>query len=689
LADQFLDDKAGPGEGEVEMTRKTFLLGLIISGFVCLSANASLVQGAQYVVNTTNDAVVGGACANGSGGCSLRGAIQQANTDPNADSINFAIPASDPGCSAGVCTITLATGLPTLSTSMGFNGPGSGKLIVRAASGTIFPVFHTSNTVTVTFSGLTISNGSNPGSGGGIWNPNGTVNVIGCTISGNHAIHGGTAAGIYSGGTLNVIDSTISGNLNSTGNGGGITNFAGTTTVVNSTISGNSGNAHGGGILNFGGGTVNVTNSTIIGNTAHGSIGEGGGIQNFAGTVTVKNSIIALNSSTVEGPDVNGTFASAGYNLIGKIDGSTGFADPTDQTGTIASPLNPMLGPLQYNGGPTRTIALLTGSPAIDKGTSNGLTGNLNTDQRGAGFRRTFDSPAIPNAAGGDGTDIGAFERGTRTPFDLDGDGKTDIGIFRPSAAEWWIDQSSTGVTFAAQFGAATDRIVPGDYTGDGRADIAVWRPATGEWFVLRSEDFSFFAFAFGLNGDVPAPADYDGDGRSDAAVFRPSSGIWFINRSTDGGSTIMQFGSNGDIPVVADYDGDNRADIAIFRPSAGQWWLNTSTAGTFVAAFGNATDKPVPGDYTGDGRSDVAVWRPSTGEWFVLRSEDSSFYGFHFGLNGDLPASGDYDGDGRFDPAVFRPSSGTWFIVRTTAGTQIVQFGANGDRPIANAFVP
>jgi hypothetical protein len=73
-------------------------------------------------------------------------------------------------------------------------------------------------------------------------------------------------------------------------------------------------------------------------------------------------------------------------------------------------------------------------------------------------------------------------------PFDFDGDGKTDIGIFRPSVAEWWINRSSTGVTTAVQFGASTDKIAPGDFTGDGKTDITFWQPSTGFWFVLRSE---------------------------------------------------------------------------------------------------------------------------------------------------------------------------------------------------------
>lgn len=104
---------------------------------------------------------------------------------------------------------------------------------------------------------------------------------------------------------------------------------------------------------------------------------------------------------------------SQGFNLIGKSDGSTGFNAATDLKGTVASPLNPKLGSLQYNGGPTDTMALLTGSPAIDKGTSAGLTGTLKTDQRGVGYKRTINK-SIANATGGDGTDIGAFELGAQ-----------------------------------------------------------------------------------------------------------------------------------------------------------------------------------------------------------------------------------------------------------------------------------
>src|SRR5207247_1680861 len=128
---------------------------------------------------------------------------------------------------------------------------------------------------------------------------------------------------------------------------------------------------------------------------------------NNNGPSNVKSSIIALNTASGSGPDVSGNFTSAEFNLVG-IDQNNGFTAATDLKGG-----DPKLGPLKDNGGPTDTIALLTGSPAIDQGTSNGLTGKLITDQRGVGYKRTINK-GVPNATGGDGTDIGAFELGAQ-----------------------------------------------------------------------------------------------------------------------------------------------------------------------------------------------------------------------------------------------------------------------------------
>ena len=380
-----------------------------------------------YTVKNASDTVVAGACTNATAGCSLRGAIEAANAT-GASTIVCAIPASDPNCVGGVCTISLGSALPNLTVNMSIEGPGADQLIVRSGNGQD-RIFNVTTASAVSFFNLTIRDGGAVNvpnvNGGGILNSfSATVNVTNCAITANRSARtSGGGGGIYNsaGGTVNVTNCTISGNTGELGaGGGGIFNAnGGALNVTNSTISGNSvSNNNGGGIF-MGGGTLNVTNSTISGNSATGA--DGGGISTSGGTANIKNSIIALNTAFTQRPDVNGTFVSAGFNLIGKRDGSNGFTAATDQTGTIASPLDPKLDPagLQNNGGPTKTIALLFGSPAIDKGTSAGLTGNLTTDQRGSGFPRTFNDPATPNATGGDGTDIGAFELQTTPPTTL------------------------------------------------------------------------------------------------------------------------------------------------------------------------------------------------------------------------------------------------------------------------------
>lgn len=271
-------------------------------------------------------------------------------------------------------------------------------------------------------------------------------------------------------------------------------------------------------------------------------------------------------------------------------------------------------------------------------------------------------------------------------PFDFDGDGRTDISIFRPSVGEWWYLRSSGGHG-AAQFGTSTDVVMPADYDGDGKSDIAFFRPSSGEWFVLRSSDSSYYSFPFGSNTDIAAPGDFDGDLRADPAVFRPSTGEWFILRSS-GGTEIQTFGVNGDRPVPADFDGDGKADLAIFRPSNGQWWVNRSTTGIFAAGFGQGSDRIVVGDYNGDAKADLAFFRPASGEWFVLRSSDFSYYSFPFGLNGDVPVPGDYDGDGKTDAGVFRPGTSTWYLNRSTSGLAITTFGSTGDSALPSAYV-
>lgn len=217
-------------------------------------------------------------------------------------------------------------------------------------------------------------------------------------------------------GIATIAGSTFDQNAATGEGGGGIIN-RGTLSVTNSTFYGNVAAScqlqepyQGGGILNIG--ILNISNCTITANFSE----QGSGVYNHAiGTANIKSTIIASNYggkwSGGESPDVFGAFNSQGFNLIGKTNGSTGFTATTDRRGTVAAPLNPRLDfrGLRNNGGVTQTVALVNGSPAIDRGTSAGLSGPLTTDQRGSGFPRTVEK-AVANAVGGDGTDIGAFE---------------------------------------------------------------------------------------------------------------------------------------------------------------------------------------------------------------------------------------------------------------------------------------
>ena len=235
------------------------------------------------------------------------------------------------------------------------------------------------------------------GYGGGIYNcPSSTLTLINTSVSDNSAEIGG---GICNGGALTIINSTFSGNFARQRRGGAIANY-GTLTITNSTFSGNSSSSSGlaGGILNGGlfqsAGTLAIYNSTLGGNTAD----EGGGIFNVKGsTAVLQNSIVANNS----GRNCAGTMTSGGYNL--SSDDSCEFTGPGDLNTT-----DPNLGPLQFNGGPTRTMALLAGSLAIDSGNPSGCTDGhahlLKTDQRGQ---------PRPDKEETGGCDRGAYERQT------------------------------------------------------------------------------------------------------------------------------------------------------------------------------------------------------------------------------------------------------------------------------------
>ena len=250
--------------------------------------------------------------------------------------------------------------------------------------------------------------------GGAVWNSgndDSTLTLTDCMIDQNAAtaMQGESSAfggGIYNDGTMTIEGCTISNESTSNGSGGGLFNFN-SVTVTDSTFYGNTASDSGAGIENAWMATISdctITSNAASQLEAFGTVPGGGGIASAGGTAfnvtTIKNTIIARNDSPTN-PDVAGEMISNGYNLIGDSTGGTIVAMTGDQIGTSGSPIDPMLGPLDSNGGPTQTCALLPGSPAIN-------VGQPDAPERD---QRNYDRVDAP--------DIGAFELGATIPETL------------------------------------------------------------------------------------------------------------------------------------------------------------------------------------------------------------------------------------------------------------------------------
>jgi CSLREA domain-containing protein len=416
-----------------------------------LGAGAAQAQ-ATLVVNTTSDAVDAG-----DGLCSLREAIVAANTDTASGGVAGECPAGD-----GADTITFAvTGsitvgpvepaLPAITQSVSILGPGAAQLQIYrpttgyglsfSGPGQVFEVSGLSVTglgapsggVSAGAGAITIDSvrlWSNLGSGGLVVSNMATVTVTNSLIDGNTASAGGglnntfgrvlvvnsvisdngvgfNGGGVYNLGHLEIVGSLVA--LNEIGGGmgdsigGGIySSSSAVLTMTNSTLSGNladdpNGSGFGGGL--FTSGTTTLNNVTITGNTADGA---GAGLRVGGGTTTLRNSLIANSLLQADCSVGSGTLTPDGPNLI------------EDNTCAFTGGLDPALGPLQDNGGPTPTHALMAGSPAIDAGAAAGCTDSLGAalslDQRG--FFRPVDGDGDSSAR----CDLGAVEYGSPGP---------------------------------------------------------------------------------------------------------------------------------------------------------------------------------------------------------------------------------------------------------------------------------
>jgi hypothetical protein len=361
----------------------------------------------------------------------LIAAVNTANVNGEADTINLS--------AGGTYILTVVdnttngeNGLPSITTEITING--SGATIERSAAGgtPAFRFFHVSLEGDLTLNDLTITNGigvdaTTSYGGGGICNF-GATTLNGCIVRGNTTDYDG-GGGIFTTGPLTLTNCTVSGNTHTaaggSGGGGICTNLEpgiGAVLLDRCTVSGNTTPVYGGGIATLGVGPVTLVNCTVSGNSAlygggiflnsvailthctvfgNTATADGGGICTISTDEKVKNTIVAGNTADGTGPDLStpagASFDSYGYNLIG--DASDATWTEAENPGTDIAGQDPILGPLQDNGGPTETHALLDGSPAINAASCTDIDGNdVTQDQRGVSRPQ------------GPACDIGAYE---------------------------------------------------------------------------------------------------------------------------------------------------------------------------------------------------------------------------------------------------------------------------------------
>ena len=481
----------------------------------------------------------------------LKEALAAANSNGEDDVINLALAATYQ-ISSTDNTTNGATGLPVLTADGGHSVTinGNGASLMRAPAGGSsdleFRVLQIGPNAMVTLRNLTVTNGVLPGPGGGIYNDAGNLTLIDCTVAGNSIrqsinnnnpplgpLHG---AGIYNHrGTLALRSSTFRMNVASGMNfsdpansayptaGGAVYNSGGTVTVELSTFSGNSATASslastgssagGGAIANHGSsgnfGRVTITNSTFSGNSARAA--------NNSGVTTLGSAIynaapasaaqVEIGSSIIAGDEhpqlsgAAGTITSHGYNLSSS-DGNGFLSAVGDQTN-----IDPQLRALARNGGPTETHALRITSPALDKGKRDAVPGfAVSTDQRGAA--RPFDQPRATIAPYGDGSDIGAFEKGppdlvvTTTGDHNDGSCSAEDCTLREAVAATNALPGIQSIAFAPGVTGTINLVTPLDVVSDG---VEIDGPGANLLTVRRESTTPFRIFTIS-NGTSIGP---------------------------------------------------------------------------------------------------------------------------------------------------------------------------------------
>jgi len=742
-----------------------FWTGLVLIS----SASARAVTPLTFTVNSTADApddVPGdGNCHTAAGTCTLRAAIQEANAHPGADTIN--LPAGTYLFSRVGVDDTALNGDLDILDDVTITGAGpTGSIIDGARFDRVFQIGTAAAAPAAAISGVTIQNGtvlSGDGTaGGGVNVVAGALSLVNCIVSDNSVqspvgtgggianaatltldhttvsrnfsgafgVPGAQAGGISSTGTLTLLASTVTNNavVGKTGAGGGIA-ASGTVTIVDSTISINGAPGGAGGLwavsgifqivnstisqnggflgsgLFVGSASVNLLNTTIAFNHSSsinfGSGGQGVSGGGASGVLTFVNSVIADNTDASNNPaDCSGTLNSLGFNIVSAVPAGCTITGPY----TLA---DPQLGPLADNGGPTRTHAIVPGSPAIDAGNPAGcgdqLGGLLNSDQRG------FPRPV------GAACDIGAVEYGPAVmPFSKNSPSPGAAGLPASVGLTWQfggyatsyeycvdlVDNNTCDSTWHATTAVgATIALSPGTtYYWQVRAinTYGALEANGGEWWKLTT--------APALQPYPPDRGDLTGDGKPDLIWQHPTTSavlLWEMNGSSYVSSTILNPGGTGwRIVGTADFTGDGKADLLWQQPSNGAvllWEMNGATyVGSTILNAGGTNWKVVgAGDLTGDGKADIVWQDPSTGAVLLWQMNGSTYLSSTILNTGStlwqVVGVGDINGDGKADLIWQHPSTGAvllWVMNGTafvngvflnTGGT-LWQVVANGD---------
>lgn len=259
---------------------------------------------------------------------------------------------------------------------------------------------------------------------------------------------------------------------------------------------------------------------------------------------------------------------------------------------------------------------------------------------------------------------------------DVDGDGKDDLVIWRPSVGQWFARPVSGDVIVRElSWGREGDKPLVGDVNGDGRDDFIIWRPSDGQWFAMDARGNVIVRdLPWGQQGDIPFVGDVNKDGRADFIVWRPNTNQWFA-RSVNGNVIVREvsWGQNGDIPLVGDINRNGTADFVIWRPSNGQWFAREANGAIIVREldWGIQNDIPLVGDINGDGADEFVIFRPSNGQWFARKgngkNDEILFREVRWGSDAVagtgsiIPLVNDVNGDGKDNLLIFRQANGNW----------------------------